>query len=988
MFILICYDFYYIDPETRDAYYETEAVLDHVLHHENTAPFLSKLFIQHFGISNPSPRYVETVATAFQMGYYEWADGTQTISIGDEKWGNLASTVAAIVLDREATSVVLDADPSSGSLLEPVQKLLKILRSFEYTRTANTKITNPTLHRGMSRKIGQMVYEAESVFSFFSSDYTPAGKFSAASLVSPEAEILSLKTTIGMSNGLLSLIRHGMNACESGIGLHFPNCHAISGLGSGGIPSGNYNNSVGYLDYSPAPTLSNAEDVIDEMSTLITSGRLSEANKLIITELYNSTYHAEGADMALRVAQQLISVSPEFQSTNLINKTGAKRESTPPTEPSDEPYKAVVYIYLFGGLDSFYMLSPHTTCPLYTEYAEARGDAAKLENMINITASDQPCEKFGLNENLPIFKTIYDSGHGMFIANAGHLSKPVTKFNYFTDTRAQLFSHHSMEKEAYLVDPFREKPGTGVIGRMLDVLQRYNHSVSGIGINDGSEILDGDNDAGTSHTEVIGSGGVDQFYRASVSDVLSADTMKGYFDSINGATALNSGLFANHWSQTYIDSANKTEILREALDGIKLSENFPSGLGSQLQMIAKLIKAREERGTNRDAFVARVGGFDSHSNMKNTLDEYRFPDINRGIEAFYKEMEDQGMLDKVTVVFASEFGRTITPNTGGGTDHAWGGNFFLFGGQVNGSKFVGDYPAGFTANDPTNDGRGRLIPSTSWDSVWNGIANWYGITAEDDLNYVLPNRINHGCRLFTDRQLYKNGRTTTPGCDGEVLFFDQGLLLNEARYLTGEEQKIFCYVVIDNIPAELINNSTMRCVIIDQQIKDVGGQQTDCGSFELTVFAEISTGAEANVGNTEPIGRVLEEQLNNSRDNIVETLTNSDMIQNLTCVTPIVQVTQAPTMSPTASPTTASPVSNQTSSPTTKPTLVPVSTSSPTTANPVSNQTSFPTTKSAKGGKGHKITKSPSYKRKGSKSLQRKGEEKASKSKDLNVMRI
>jgi hypothetical protein len=91
-----------------------------------------------------------------------------------------------------------------------------------------------------------------------------------------------------------------------------------------------------------------------------------------------------------------------------------------------------------------------------------------------------------------------------------------------------------MEKEAYLVDPFREKPGTGVIGRMLDVLQRYNHSVSGIGINDGSEILDGDNDAGTSHTEVIGSGGVDQFYRASVSDVLSADTMKGYFDSING----------------------------------------------------------------------------------------------------------------------------------------------------------------------------------------------------------------------------------------------------------------------------------------------------------------------------------------------------------------------------------------------------------------------------------------------------------------------
>jgi uncharacterized protein (DUF1800 family) len=198
MFIFIYCDFIYIDPETRDAYYETEAVLDHVLHHENTAPFLSSLFIQHFGISNPSPRYVETVARTFQTGSYEWTGGIQNISIGDGKWGNLAATVAAIVLDREATSVVLDADPSNGSLLEPVQKLLKILRSFEYTRTANTKITDPTLHRGMSGKIGQMVYEAPDVFSFFSSDYSPGGAFSGASLVSPESEILSLKTTIGM----------------------------------------------------------------------------------------------------------------------------------------------------------------------------------------------------------------------------------------------------------------------------------------------------------------------------------------------------------------------------------------------------------------------------------------------------------------------------------------------------------------------------------------------------------------------------------------------------------------------------------------------------------------------------------------------------------------------------------------------------------------------------------------------------------------------
>jgi hypothetical protein len=36
----------------------------------------------------------------------------------------------------------------------------------------------------------------------------------------------------------------------------------------------------------------------------------------------------------------------------------------------------------------------------------------------------------------------------------------------------------------------------------------------------------------------------------------------------------------------------------------------------------------------------------------------------------------------------------------------------MFGGDVKGGKMHGQYPAGFTENDPTNDGRGRLVPTT------------------------------------------------------------------------------------------------------------------------------------------------------------------------------------------------------------------------------------------------------------------------------------
>lgn len=49
--------------ENRDAMYETDEVLDTYFWHDNVGPFLAVRLIQRFGISNPSPRYIEAVAT-------------------------------------------------------------------------------------------------------------------------------------------------------------------------------------------------------------------------------------------------------------------------------------------------------------------------------------------------------------------------------------------------------------------------------------------------------------------------------------------------------------------------------------------------------------------------------------------------------------------------------------------------------------------------------------------------------------------------------------------------------------------------------------------------------------------------------------------------------------------------------------------------------------------------------------------------------------
>ena len=106
----------------------------------------------------------------------------------------------------------------------------------------------------------------------------------------------------------------------------------------------------------------------------------------------------------------------------------------------------------------------------------------------------------------------------------------------------------------------------------------------------------------------------------------------------------------------------------------------------------------------------------------------------------------------------SDFARTLTSN-GLGTDHAWGGNYFMLGGSVKGKQIHGEFPYDL---DPTTSqlevgrGRGVLIPSTPWEGMWYGIAQWFGVD-EDRMLEVVPNAANfvEGSTLFTKEQLFR-----------------------------------------------------------------------------------------------------------------------------------------------------------------------------------------------------------------------------------------
>ena len=53
----------------------------------------------------------------------------------------------------------------------------------------------------------------------------------------------------------------------------------------------------------------------------------------------------------------------------------------------------------------------------------------------------------------------------------------------------------------------------------------------------------------------------------------------------------------------------------------------------------------------------------------------KFAQMNSAIKDFIAEMKAQGLWENIVLVTASDFGRTITPNSAGGTDH---GSLFYF----------------------------------------------------------------------------------------------------------------------------------------------------------------------------------------------------------------------------------------------------------------------------------------------------------------------
>ncbi len=154
------------------------------------------------------------------------------------------------------------------------------------------------------------------------------------------------------------------------------------------------------------------------------------------------------------------------------------------------------------------------------------------------------------------------------------------------------------------------------------------------------------------------------------------------------ATPTNANLLANAAALTF----DATAMLESAIQG----EYQPSAgvvypeseFGQAMSQVAQLIKA----DLGLEVAAVDIGGWDTHVNQGAAEGQMAglLEDLANGLAAFYHDLGERTR--RVTIVTMSEFGRRVSENANGGTDHGHGNVMFVAGGSVNGGKVYADWP--------------------------------------------------------------------------------------------------------------------------------------------------------------------------------------------------------------------------------------------------------------------------------------------------------
>ena len=175
---------------------------------------------------------------------------------------------------------------------------------------------------------------------------------------------------------------------------------------------------------------------------------------------------------------------------------------------------------------------------------------------------------------------------------------------------------------------------------------------------------------------------------------------------------------------------------------------FPDAqIGRDLRYVARHLAYSKQTGARRQVYLVQDGGYDTHTGqlLTDTTNpglERRLVDVADSVSALDASIQAYGMDGEVAIVIMSEFGRTLDPAAGGGSDHAWGNHWFVAGGAVAGGQVVGQLPSlklgGTDDFDRAGEGRSKAARRAARQAPRTGCAGPVGAQARRAAASGLP----------------------------------------------------------------------------------------------------------------------------------------------------------------------------------------------------------------------------------------------------------
>jgi uncharacterized protein (DUF1501 family) len=371
------------------------------------------------------------------------------------------------------------------------------------------------------------------------------------------------------------------------------------------------------------------------------------------------------------------------------------------------PSRRLVVIYLGGGNDALNTLISYQDAAYYSR----RPSIAIPAGQVLQVGTDGGGRVLGLHPRLGGLLNVFNEGRLALVQRTGY---PNSSRSHFEAT------------DIWGTANPQSSTGSGWLGRYLDTLPRPLDALAAWNTTGETPraLLSGQSGVpaipnATSYTYASPNRG-----SAAMQERAAAQAM-----ATNPATGRPHLAFVNGTSRGAIETLDRVAQARSYTPTVVYPNN---GFGLALRTVAGAIVL----GIGSRVFWVETGGFDTHAQQGSAGGAYGnlMGTLGDGLWAFYSDVRNQGLANDTTVIVFSEFGRRISENGSGGTDHGAAGVMMALGGMVRGGLY--GTAASLAPGNPTlENNSGDVRHETDFRSVYARLLEqWLTVNSVPILN--------------------------------------------------------------------------------------------------------------------------------------------------------------------------------------------------------------------------------------------------------------